>query len=390
MAIIVRAAPNRGRVPNGFPILVDDEMNIIEPAFSYLLEAATIPGRTLSTDTIRAYAERLHDWHDSLEQSGISWDEVSAATLAAYRNRHLQKVSPQTKRPYARATINARLLTICRFYTWAQQRGLIGKVPFSQVQVRTARRHGFFLAQNPAANRWHAANELTVPAGASFPHALCMNEIRRVLAELKTPFDLMAEWALATGMRRMEICALTKGQIPETHDLRRRDKPTVEVLLTVTKGSIPRTVEVPILLLDRTWHYINVHRQRLLAKARRRKLSCQPKGKLFLGIRGQAITRARATAAFKKACRAAGIHDASFHCLRHTFAIRTLDILIKRQRAGEDINPVLCLSRLMGHSSVEITEIYLQSLQLRLDKVSEDLAYLYGQVIGDEGPEAWS
>ena len=38
MAMIVRAAEGVPGIPPGFPILLDDHMTIIEPAFAYLIE----------------------------------------------------------------------------------------------------------------------------------------------------------------------------------------------------------------------------------------------------------------------------------------------------------------------------------------------------------------
>ena len=89
MAIIVRAVDGVSGIPAGFPILLDDGMTIIEPAFAFLLELATVPGRSHSPETLRTYAEHLHDWFDSLEQSDLDWRTVDEGTIAAYRNRML-------------------------------------------------------------------------------------------------------------------------------------------------------------------------------------------------------------------------------------------------------------------------------------------------------------
>ena len=48
---------------------------------------------------------------------------------------------------------------------------------------------------------------------------------------------------------------------------------------------------------------------------------------------------------FKKALRQAGIEDANFHALRHTFATRCVEL-------GFDIKS---LSEILGHASVNIT-----------------------------------
>ena len=120
---IIRAAMGDAAIPAGFPILVSGRMAIIEPAFAWLMELATIPGRSHAAETVRTYGEHLHDWFDSLEQSDLDWRGVSEAEIAAWRNRMLSQPSPHTKRPYARSTVNDRVRTVCRFYAWAQVAG---------------------------------------------------------------------------------------------------------------------------------------------------------------------------------------------------------------------------------------------------------------------------
>lgn len=70
MVRIIKAAMGYAAIPAGFPILVSERMAIIEPAFAWLLELATIPGRSQAAETVRTYGEHLHDWFDSLERSG--------------------------------------------------------------------------------------------------------------------------------------------------------------------------------------------------------------------------------------------------------------------------------------------------------------------------------
>lgn len=89
MVSIVRAVPGVEGILAGFPILLDAQMSIVEPAFGYLIELATIPGRSHAMETLRTYSEHLHDWFDSLEQSELDWSLADEGTIAAYRNRML-------------------------------------------------------------------------------------------------------------------------------------------------------------------------------------------------------------------------------------------------------------------------------------------------------------
>jgi hypothetical protein len=62
----------------------------------------------------------------------------------------------------------------------------------------------------------------------------------------------MAEWAVAIGLRRKELCGLTVAQVPATTELDAADHPLIGIPLTITKGDRPRRAYVPIRLIDRT------------------------------------------------------------------------------------------------------------------------------------------
>jgi hypothetical protein len=74
--------------------LLTDRMVIIEPAFVFLLEHATVPGRSHSPETLRTYAEYLHDWFDSLEQSDLDWCELEDAPLSSLGHPVLRVRNP--------------------------------------------------------------------------------------------------------------------------------------------------------------------------------------------------------------------------------------------------------------------------------------------------------
>lgn len=107
----------REQRPTGFPLFFSDSMQLIEPAIAYLHEHAV--QRAHAPDTVRTYAEVLYDWFDTLEQSGITWDEADGADLVAYRNRMLTHSSSQTGRAYSIRTVNQRVQGVLRFYQWA-------------------------------------------------------------------------------------------------------------------------------------------------------------------------------------------------------------------------------------------------------------------------------
>ena len=379
VARIIRAASGSDIVPSGFPVVVSETLRIIEPAFQYLLEIATLRGRTASPLTVQAYAEQLLDWFDSLEQSEIEWRRATKETLAKYRRRHINAPSPVTGHPYAPATINGRIRTVCRFYKWAAEAGWIESTPFPTEVYRNLHAGKGFLAHTKPPGRHPERSLLTVTEHRARRRALMTKEVRCLIDALTEPFRTMAVWALTTGMRRMELCGLTMGQIPEAMALRARDGQLVEIQLTVTKGQRPRRVYAPLELIDRTHRYIEGPRAKA-AKGRRSKAR-EP---LFLGVRGAPVTHDRASKAFRKAYVQARVQG-DLHCLRHTFAVRTYNILTKRVRAGESINVMMVLRDLLGHSSVAVTEKYLESIEVVPEEIEPALTYLYGSVIGEEG-----
>jgi len=383
MAVIIRAVEGHAGIPASFPILLTDRMAIIEPAFAFLLELATVPGRSHSPETLRTYAEHLHDWFDSLEQSDLDWREAGEATIAAYRNRMLEQPSAHTGRPYARSTINDRVRCVCRFYDWAHRRGWITERPFRAIDVRISPgRKQSFLAHVDPRSAVTTANVLTVAEYENLPRPLRVDQLKLLFAHLAMPYRLMAEWALATGLRRMELCALTIAQVPETAALDAADHPLIGVALTITKGDRPRTIYPPLRLVDRTHWYVGEDRAALLRRIRHGLPSYRPPAALFLNSNGVGVTRARLTAAFAVAFQAAAL-DGSLHWLRHTFAMTMLVRLQMQAAVKPEINPLKVLQVLLGHGSIQTTALYLRCVEMHTREIAASLDYLYGGVISD-------
>lgn len=386
MVSIVRAIEGVAGIPAGFPILFDREMAIVEPAFRYLLNLAVIPGRSHAADTLRTYAEHLHDWFDALEQTGLDWRCADEGMIAAYRNRMLAAPSPHTGRPYARSTINDRVLTVCRFYTWAHRHRLIADLPFGydDVSVRRVRPHGMLahLDRRPAIV---SANVLTIAEAESLPRPLRVDQLRRLFTALEPPYGLIAQWALATGMRRKELCGLQLAQVPVVAHLSLERDPLVGLPLTVTKGDRPRNVYPPLRLIDRTHWYIAEERAALVKRLRRARPDYRPPPALFLNASGAPVTRPRLSAAFSTAFRKAGLKG-STHWLRHTFAMTMLIRLQRQAVTSPDLNPLKIVQVLLGHASIQSTAIYLRCVEFHSDALADSLAYLYGELIGDDRP----
>lgn len=379
MAMIIRAAPGYSPIPPNFPILLSNQMEIIEPAFAFLIEQAQL--RAHSPETMRTYGEHLYEWFDALEQTGLAWDGVNEGTILAYRNRMLEAVSPHTGRPYARSTINDRVGTVCRFYAWAHRRQLIGELPFTFRDAPAVRSGGRgFLAH--ATGQPGPVNALMVSEYETLPRPLRVVDLHRLLAVLDMPYKLIVEWAVTTGMRRMELCALTAVQIPRSDHPRQDEHGMVGMPLNVTKGGKGRTVYPPLRLVDRTNWYIGEDRAALINRRRRNHPEYAPPEPLFLNRRAAPITKARLSAALAQGFAAAGL-DGSVHWLRHTFAMVMLVRLQAASLRNPDINPLKVLQVLLGHASIETTAIYLRCVDLHENDIADAIDYLYGQAIGD-------
>ena len=380
MVSIVRATDGVVGIPAGFPILLDAQMSIIEPAFSYLLELATIPGRSHATETLRTYSEHLHDWFDSLEQSGLDWRLADEGTIAGYRNRMLAAPSPHTGRPYARSTVNDRVRSVCRFYLWAHRRGLIDTLPFDYVDVSLRSSRQGMMAHLDHRRPIIAANVLTISEAERLPRPLRVDQLQALFHHLDPPYGLIAEWALATGMRRKELCGLKLQQVPEVAHLDIEEDPLVGIPLTITKGDRPRTVYPPLRLIDRTHWYAGEERAALVKRLRAARPRYRSPATLFLNSKGDPITRARLSAVFGAGFRAAGLAG-SGHWLRHTFAMAMLVRLQKQAATTPDLNPLKIVQVLLGHASIQSTAIYLRCVELHADTLAESLAYLYGELV---------
>lgn len=377
MVSIIRAVVGVPGIPPGFPILFDAEMAIIEPAFAWLLEHASNRGRRCAPDTVRTYAEHIYDWFDTLEQSELDWRSVDEGVIGAYRDRMIESPSPHTDRAYERTTINARLMSVCRFYEWALEEGLVAELPFRRRErmVTVFREDGG--GPHPA-----ATNTLGLSSPEKLPRPLRAAELDRLFAHLGPAPRLAAEWALTAGLRRKEICGMTLDMVPDSHQLAVEEQPLVGIPLRITKGDRPRTVYPPIRLIDRTDWYAGEDRARIVRRARALDRRYQPPPNLLLTTHGAALSGKRLTALFAKAFADAGLKG-SFHWLRHTFAMVMLARLQQQARDNPDLNPLKILQVLMGHLSIATTAIYLRCVEVHDRDLSESLAWLYGELIPD-------
>jgi site-specific recombinase XerD len=363
-----------GSSVEGVPILLDARMRLIEPACSWLMHLALVRGRTRSPQTWRTYGEALYDWWQTIEANGWQWDKVGPGELAAYRDQMLRP-RRETGRPLARSTINGRLRTVGRFYRWSVANGLVKQVPFATQEIALSRsRPQGFLAHVDASGGRSRANELTVRHTPMLPRPLVPDAIQRIMAGLSARDRLIVEWAVTTGIRRMEVAGLTLRQLRGSGG-----EPMVPVRIDKTKGGRSRMIYPPAPLLDRTRAYVREERAAVVRRATRRAVVPDTEY-LFLTERGKPMSPRRIGAMFTAAATAAGV-EATFHALRHTFAAAMLRFLQRAAQSNPELNPLLTLQVLLGHADLATTAVYLRVVETDLSVIEASIDDLYAALL---------
>ncbi|GAB2517187.1 site-specific tyrosine recombinase XerD [Paramicrobacterium agarici] len=169
------------------------------------------------------------------------------------------------------------------------------------------------------------------------PKAISIAQVEALLATASgdSPQSLrdkaLLELLYATGARVSEVCALNVDDVVDTDIVRLTGKGNKQRIVPI--GSFARAA------LD---EYLVRVRPALSARG-----AATPA--LFLGLRGQRVSRQNAWLIIRAAAERAGLSEhVSPHTLRHSFATHLL-------QGGADVRVV---QELLGHSSVATTQIY--------------------------------
>ena len=158
-----------------------------------------------------------------------------------------------------------------------------------------------------------------------------------------------------TGLRLGELCGLrwenvdmesrsflvceTRNRLPN-HDESIVASTTVKTTPTTKTDNSRRRV----FIMDELFHDFEMYRS-IQMSIKEQDYSYNPEGYVFCQENGSPYEPRTYQDLFKRCIRQAGIPDANFHSLRHTFATRSLE-------QGMD---VVTLSRLLGHANPSIT-----------------------------------
>lgn len=331
---------------------------------SQFLASHALLSRGATSDSVRTYAECLLDWMRYLDSKEIPLSDATEECLNLYRSRGRSIAGRHKGSALARSTVSLRVTVAAGFHRWSEAKGVL-RSPLGK----------HLLSRPPSANRRFGdrrfsrslAEKLTVSVPQRLPTILNVEQLK-VLVQSGTPqLQLMLRWSATTGMRRFEICQLTHGQIADA--LRRGADHGWGSVLVNRKGGRALFVHVPWSVLVATEQFINW--------SGGSQGVCSDDSPVFLGARGGPFNRSSYSRAFKLLVREIA-SDATLHHLRHTFAISALRVLDGLESRGVVMNSLKTLQVLLGHASVESTEIYIRAMETTSKEVMEQLSYLYG------------
>ena len=144
-----------------------------------------------------------------------------------------------------------------------------------------------------------------------------------------------------TGMRASELCNLRMKHL----DRRNR------IVVVMGKGDKERRVRISARTTQAIWRYLATREDAGI-----------PNAYLFTSQEGFPISRHSLRRMLKRTGDRAGVRGANVHRFRHTFAIQLL-------RNGGNI---FALKRMLGHSSLQMVDVYLDIAQADVEAVHEE------------------
>lgn len=360
-----------GRCYKGFPLLINDDGDAIQPAQTCLWDILGKSGRISSTKTWDNYGRAIYDFFAFVLTNGYDW-KVSGApgmpgAIEAWRDWSRGTLGLDT------STINSRLRIVVRFYKWAVRKGYIDQMPFDYVAVQTSRQPGFLAHVDTTGGKVETPQVMLQQKQQTI-RFLTKEQITACHEALANPTHrLMFELMVRTGMRQIEARTFPDAYVfdpARRKDLQHGQK--IRMHLDPKdmriKNSKPRDIDMPYYLMEKLWAY-SVRRRQARTNNNRTGEDCSP---LFLTEAGVPYTKDAITAIFRSLSGRAGF-KVTAHMLRHSYATYLLWSLRKSKTfAGE---PLLYVRDRLGHSDVSTTAIYLQlvnSLEGHLVLAHED------------------
>lgn len=272
----------------------------------------------ISPDTTRNYRYQLRNFAQWMQESQgkEDMDQVTTADLLAYR---------QSIEHLASSTQNRYLAVIKSFFNWALDMEIISKNPAERLKLPKA-------IKNRA------------------PVYLTLDETRKLLATAEFPRDKAMMWALSYGLRVSELTGLDIDHIAPPTEAGSAS------ITVVGKGGKERFLPI----CDEAFNVLSTY------------IGERTTGAVFLVLNGsRPITTRGIQDRFITICKKADIPEEKHfpHCMRHGFATR---LLFDSKITGG----IYTVSKLLGHSRVSTTEVYLHLSKKQLEEsmVADPLA----------------
>jgi site-specific recombinase XerD len=335
------------------PFFIDDDERPISATNAWLRHVS----KRGSPKTWRTYAYDLYDFFQYLEWKKVVWQKVDDNILVSYRLRQETTDSNHKKkhkgdRRVSRNTIQARLLTVGRFYKYAAQYGFLKSNPLTYEIVKTRRPDdAVFLAHV------NTTREREIPVAAYdrvavrnvtkwLPH----ETVWRWINSIDNKRDkLIAKLLYQTGMRREEIILWEVGDIPDVRTLTNAESSDRVKLSIRGKGGKGRTIRISAKTFLTLRRWIDVDREKILKKCGLNRTDDH--GFVWISVRdGHPLQAITLNHIFERISTACGI-TITPHMLRHSFAMERRADLYESKIP----NPEKVLQEALGHSSVVTT-----------------------------------
>lgn len=342
----------------GFPLLVNESGEVLDVPLCFLIDVLIGSGTANDKKTWKKYGAIMYDYFGFLEAKKLLWNFVPAEgsgqvpPISHYRIwclKHCGNLS---------GYVNDKCNLIERFYRWALKTKLISELPF-EVEVDRAIPSNRLAYGHNTAGAVRGANK-NLPAYPKPIKYLVHHQIDRLLKDVTNlTHRSMLYLGVATGLRAEELASFPVDYVQSCEGLP-SSVATIEVLLSPEhmdlKYNKPRVVSVTVGCMRAMWQYKISCRERLIKKN-----GSSPK-ELFVTKDGVAFVSDGFGKPLERIGKRLGFHVHP-HMLRHTFALNMLVALRKKKVQGKLFGePLLILMRLLGHSNVQTTLIYVDLL----------------------------
>lgn len=364
-----------GRPRPGFPLILGDDMTPAEPFHGHLRWLLLERGKALDLKTWENYGRHLWDFASFLHANNQAWNQPfrseGESVVRVYRDWQAQdlKLDP--------GTINRRLRIVTGFYSWALERQMLERLPFTYSDVTV---HGIEhdLAHLTGGSRTVSKPDVMLDEWEKEPAFLTAEQLKVARLSIRSTsqrllFDLMAR----VGLRSVEARTFPLSYVfdPATRpDL--KPGTLIEVRLDPrdmeTKFDKPRVVHVPYSLMEDMYAYVQFERNRHIIP------EIEPKA-LLLTVNGNSYSKGSTHKVMLYLGRKVGFSIRPL-MLRHSYAIHTL--LLLRANPNIKLEPLMYVRDRLGHKSVQTTMVYLRQIERLLGaealSMMDEFDRLYG------------